>query len=118
MFLDLFPWLYLSDSYGEDIADTDASDSYGNSDDEDEYESDFIDDDDYEMFPGPPRQKSGGNFDLPFFFFDSWIIWCYSHLQKHHPPNHPLKHAKVVHGFVTSGQLHLYYLSNNWMSNF
>jgi len=48
-----------TDSYGEDIADTDASDSYNDSDDEDEYESDFIDDDDYKMFSASPRRKSG-----------------------------------------------------------
>lgn len=48
-----------TDSYGEEIADTDASDGCNNSDDEDEYGSNCIDDDDYEIFSGPPTCKSG-----------------------------------------------------------
>lgn len=45
-----------TDSYGEDIADTDTSGSF---DDDDEYESDFIDDDaDIGMYPTSPRRKS------------------------------------------------------------
>ncbi|RWV99321.1 hypothetical protein GW17_00037780, partial [Ensete ventricosum] len=47
-----------SDSYGEDIGEED-SESYGSFDsEEDEYESDFIDDGDIEMFPSSPHRKS------------------------------------------------------------
>ncbi|CAL9106218.1 unnamed protein product [Musa acuminata var. zebrina] len=47
-----------TDSYGEDIGEED-SESYGSFDtEEDEYESDFIDDGDIEMFPSSPRRKS------------------------------------------------------------
>ncbi|KAJ6826984.1 peptidyl-prolyl cis-trans isomerase FKBP43-like isoform X1 [Iris pallida] len=46
-----------TDSYGEDIAGTDTSGSYDSLDDE--YESDFIDDDGDEMFLHSPRRKSG-----------------------------------------------------------
>ncbi|XP_072980880.1 peptidyl-prolyl cis-trans isomerase FKBP53 [Typha angustifolia] len=48
-----------TDSYGEDIAETDSEASdYGSFDSEDEYESDFIDDGDIEMF-SDSRRKSG-----------------------------------------------------------
>lgn len=51
-----------SDSYGEDIGEED-SESYGSFDsEEDEYESDFIDDGDIEMFSSSPQRKSSGNF--------------------------------------------------------
>lgn len=47
-----------TDSYGEDIAETDTSGSF--SADDDEYESDFIDDDDsIQMYPPSSRRKSG-----------------------------------------------------------
>ncbi|XP_020241157.1 peptidyl-prolyl cis-trans isomerase FKBP43-like isoform X1 [Asparagus officinalis] len=48
-----------SESYGEDIANSDSQDGYGSSDD-DEYESDFIDDDDdIGTFPSSAHRKSG-----------------------------------------------------------
>ncbi|KAK9103572.1 hypothetical protein Sjap_020826 [Stephania japonica] len=51
----------LSDSYGEDIAETESENSSFYDSDEDEYEDDFIDDDDEtdsEMYPpGPPSSK-------------------------------------------------------------
>ncbi|KAJ6825485.1 peptidyl-prolyl cis-trans isomerase FKBP43-like isoform X1 [Iris pallida] len=47
------------DSYGEDIADTDTSGSYDRYDDDD-YESDFIVDDDVKMHQHFPRRKSCG----------------------------------------------------------
>ncbi|THU57833.1 hypothetical protein C4D60_Mb03t07730 [Musa balbisiana] len=47
-----------TDSYGEDIGEED-SESYGSFDsEEDEYESDFIDDGDIEMFSSSPQRKS------------------------------------------------------------
>lgn len=55
--------LFSDESYGEDIAETESEDMENlyNSED-DEYESDFIDDDDVEMFASS-RRKSNGNFD-------------------------------------------------------
>lgn len=57
-----------SDSYGEDIAETETDESSG-FDTEDEYGDDFIDDDDNEEFYSSVP-NSGGNlpFSLSFFF--------------------------------------------------
>ncbi|KAG1334270.1 peptidyl-prolyl cis-trans isomerase FKBP53 [Cocos nucifera] len=57
-----------TDSYGEDIGEED-SDSYGIYDsEEDEYESDFIDDGDVEMFSPSPQRKSSGNLSSALSF--------------------------------------------------
>ncbi|XWS61037.1 hypothetical protein CRYUN_Cryun07bG0091400 [Craigia yunnanensis] len=50
---------YESDSYGEDIAETESEDESSDYDSEDEYEDDFIDDDDLEIFPPSPVPNSG-----------------------------------------------------------
>ncbi|XP_022738259.1 peptidyl-prolyl cis-trans isomerase FKBP53 [Durio zibethinus] len=50
---------YESDSYGEDIAETESEDESSDYDSEDEYEDDFIDDDDLEFFPPSPVPNSG-----------------------------------------------------------
>lgn len=47
-----------SDSYGEDIAETETEPS-SDYDSEDEYEDGFIDDDDLEIYPPSPRPNSG-----------------------------------------------------------
>ncbi|OMO85875.1 hypothetical protein CCACVL1_09947 [Corchorus capsularis] len=52
---------YDSDSFGEDIAETDSEDDSSDYNTEDEYENDFIDDDDDDlgMFPPSPVPNSG-----------------------------------------------------------
>lgn len=55
-----------SDSFGEDIAETDTEDS-SEYDTGDEYDDEFIDDDDDEypeMYPTSPVPKSGGNLKI------------------------------------------------------
>lgn len=61
--LEPFPWHFLSESYGEDIAESDTSDTYSYGS-EDEYESDFIDDADVAMYTDSHGPKSSGNFDI------------------------------------------------------
>ncbi|XVE64108.1 hypothetical protein DITRI_Ditri07aG0075200 [Diplodiscus trichospermus] len=50
---------YESDSYGEDIVETDSEDESSDYDSEDEYDDDFIDDDDVEFFSPSPVPNSG-----------------------------------------------------------
>ncbi|XVF53981.1 hypothetical protein PTKIN_Ptkin05aG0144400 [Pterospermum kingtungense] len=51
---------YDSDSYGEDIAETESEDESSDYDSEDEYDDDFIDDDgDLELYPPSPVPNSG-----------------------------------------------------------
>lgn len=55
-----------SDSFGEDIAETDTEDS-SEYDTGDEYDDEFIDDDDDDypgMYPTSPVAKSGGNLKI------------------------------------------------------
>ena len=57
---------YDSDSYGEDIAETESDEST-DYDTEDEYDSDFIDDD-LDMYPTSPILNSGGIALRPFIY--------------------------------------------------
>lgn len=60
-----------SDSFGEDIAETDTEDS-SEYDTGDEYDDEFIDDDDDEypeMYPTSPVPKSGGNLKILWIFY-------------------------------------------------
>ncbi|XVF09706.1 hypothetical protein REPUB_Repub07fG0118400 [Reevesia pubescens] len=50
---------YESDSYAEDIAETESGDESSDYDSEDEYDDGFIDDDDLEFFPPSPVPNSG-----------------------------------------------------------
>ncbi|KAE8678314.1 FK506-binding protein 4 [Hibiscus syriacus] len=50
---------YESDSYGEDIAETESEDESSDYDSDDKYGGDFIDDDDLEFYPPSPVPNSG-----------------------------------------------------------
>ena len=59
LFLHSFTALW-SDSYGEDIAETESEDESSDYDSEDEYDVDFISDDDLEFLAPSPVPNSGG----------------------------------------------------------
>ncbi|KAF6168819.1 hypothetical protein GIB67_042126 [Kingdonia uniflora] len=48
-----------TESYGEDIDESESGSDYAEDEFSDEYEEDFIDDDGIEMFPDSPRRNSG-----------------------------------------------------------
>lgn len=57
----MIPLLCQRDSYGEDITEQ-GSDESVDFDSEEDYDEDFIDDGDVEVFPPSPKTNSGGVF--------------------------------------------------------